>query len=167
MKNTVHPHYTPWDVVKRLFKVLQKNMPGYHLRIQMLRWSGYKIGEQVYIGEDCLIIDEINDRGMVTIGNRVAIAPRVTLVTSSYPNESLIRPYAPVEFGPIIIEDDVWIGTGVTIFPGVCIHRGAVVGAASLVTHDVPPFTIVAGVPARVIRKLDVPEVLGVQGVKP
>ena len=91
---------------------------------------------------------------MITIGDRVAIAPRVTLVLSSYPNKSIIRPYSPVEQGPIIIEDDAWIGIGAIIFPDFTIGKGAIVGACALVTRDVPPFTIVVGIPARPLRKL-------------
>ncbi|MBI4818115.1 MAG: hypothetical protein HY791_17770 [Deltaproteobacteria bacterium] len=56
---------------------------------------------------------------------------------------------------PVTIEDDVWIGAKASILPGVTIGRGAVIGVSAVVAHDVPPFTIVAGVPARHVRKLD------------
>ena len=54
------------------------------------------------------------------------------------------------------IEDDAWIGAGAIILPGVTIHKGAIVGAGSVVTKDVPPYSIVAGNPARVIRQIDI-----------
>jgi acetyltransferase-like isoleucine patch superfamily enzyme len=54
--------------------------------------------------------------------------------------------------GPIIVEDDVWLGVGVTVLSGVRIGKGSVVGAGAVVTHDVPEGAIVAGVPARVIK---------------
>ena len=146
------------NLLKRILKLIQRFIPGYMIRVQFLRWSGYHVGRQTFIGEDLLIIDEFGDRGMVFIGERVAIAPRVTLVTSSYPNHSRIRPYVPAQHGKIHIEDDVWIGTGVIVFPNVCIHQGAVIGAGSLVLEDVPPYTIAYGVPARVMRRIEIPE---------
>ena len=99
-------------------------------------------------------MEELAERGNITIGHRVSIAPRVTLVTSSHPNRSGIRPFAPVAQGPIIIEDDAWLGAGCVILPGVRIGRGAVVGANSVVAQDVLPLHVVAGQPARTVREL-------------
>jgi len=144
-------------VLKKLFKLLVKYMPGYQLRAALLRWCGYAVGKDAYIGEDLIIIDELDDQGIITIGDRAAVSPRVTLVVSSRPNFSRIAPYAPVEHGPIIIENDAWIGTGVIILPNTRIGEGAIVGANSVVSQDVRPYTLVAGCPARVIRKVAVP----------
>jgi maltose O-acetyltransferase len=127
-------------------------------RVTLLRWCGFRIGDQVYIADDLIIVEELADRDNLVIGDRVSIAPRVTLVTSSHPNESRIRPVAPVQRGAIVIEDDAWIGAGVVVLPGVRIGRGAVVGALSVVAHDVPPLQIVAGQPARPVREIPVPE---------
>jgi acetyltransferase-like isoleucine patch superfamily enzyme len=82
-------------------------------------------------------------------------------VTSSYPDESYLGELPEVQalvnrFGPIHVEDDAWIGAGAIVFPGVTIGRGAIVGAGAVVTKDVPPHAIVAGVPARLIRRLAV-----------
>jgi acetyltransferase-like isoleucine patch superfamily enzyme len=115
---------------------------------------GYTIGSDVYIADDLIIVEELADRGNITLGNRVSIAPRVTLVTSSHPNNSRIRDFAPVSQGPIIIEDDAWLGAGCIILPGVRIGRGAVVGANSVVAQDVLPLHVVAGQPARTVREL-------------
>jgi acetyltransferase-like isoleucine patch superfamily enzyme len=120
----------------------------------MLRLCGFTIGDEVYIADDLIIVEELAERGNVTIGNRVSIAPRVTLVTSSHPNNSRIRGFAPVSQGPIVIEDDAWLGAGCVILPGVRIGRGAVVGANSVVAQDVPALQVVAGQPARSIREL-------------
>ena len=84
-------------VLKKMLKLLVKVMPLYQLRAALLRLCGYAVGEDVYIGEDLIIIDEPVDRGLVSIGDRVAISPRVTLVVSSRPNFSRIEPYVPVK----------------------------------------------------------------------
>ena len=144
-------------IIKKLLKLLVKQMPMYQLRLAMLRLCGYAVGKEVYIGEDLLIIDEPSDQAMVSIGDRVAISPRVTLVVSSRPNFSRIAPYVPVKHGPITIENDVWLGTGVVVLPDITIGEGAVVGANSVVTKDVRPYTIVGGSPARLIREVSVP----------
>jgi len=139
-------------------------MLGYKLRRQLLRMAGYVIGEDVYIGEDLIIIDELDDKARVRIGNRVAVAERVTLVVSSTPNWSRIRPFVTSLHGCVEIGDDAWLGTGCIILPNVRIGRGAVVGAGSVVTKDVRDFTVVAGVPAKLMSKLDIPdEALGPQ----
>lgn len=145
-----------WRIYKKLLKLFAKQMPGYRIRRQLLRMAGYRIGEQVYIGEDLIIVDELDDRGRVRIGNRVAIAERVTLVISSNANFSKIRPFMKDTHGRIVIEDDAWLGTGAIILPDVRIGTGAVVGAGSVVTKDVPDLTVVGGVPAKAIRKIDV-----------
>lgn len=144
-------------IIKKVLKLLVKQMPIYQLRTAMLRRCGYAVGKDVYVGEDLIIIDEPSDRGMVSIGDRVAISPRVTLVVSSRPNFSRIAPYVPVRHGPVTIENDVWLGTGVVVLPDITIGEGAVVGANSVVTKDVGPYTIVGGSPARLIREVSVP----------
>ena len=147
-----------WRLRKKVFKRLARNafFPGF--RIRLLRWCGYAIGQDVYIADDIIIAEELEDRGMLTIGDRASFAPRVTLVLSSHPNNSLIRPFAPVTHAPIAIEEDVWIGAGVVVLPGVRIGRGAIVGANAVVTKDVAPLHVVAGQPARTIRILEPPE---------
>lgn len=146
-----------WRAWKRLLKLLAKQIPGYRIRRQLFKMAGYEIGQQVYIGEDLIIIDELDDKGRVRIGNRVAIAERVTLVISSNANFSKIRPFVKDVHGHIEIDDDAWLGTGCIILPDVRIGKGAVVGAGAVVTKDVPDFTVVAGVPAKQIQRLDIP----------
>ena len=143
--------------IKKVLKLLVKQMPVYQLRTAMLRWCGYRVGKDVYVGEDLIIVDEPSDRGMVCIGDRAAVSPRVTLVVSSRPNLSRIAPYVPVKHAAIAIEKDAWLGTGVVVLPGTRIGEGAVVGANSVVTQDVEPYTIVGGSPARLIREVSVP----------
>lgn len=153
-----------WKMYKKLLKLFAKHMPGCALRCRLLRMAGYRIGKQVYIGEELIISDELDDKGMVIIGDRVAIAERVTLVIASYPNFSRIRPFVKEIHGHIEIHDDAWLGAGAIVLPNIRIGTGAVVGAGSVVTKDVPAFTVVAGVPARPIRKIDAAKEAGVAG---
>jgi maltose O-acetyltransferase len=142
---------------KKVLKRWARNAFFPSWRVQLLRWCGFRIGQGVYIADDILIAEELEDRDNLIIGDRVSIAPRVTLVASSHPNDSRIRPFAPVVRAPIIIEEDVWLGAGVVVLPGVRIGRGAVVGALSVVTRDVPPLHVVAGQPAKTVRVLTPP----------
>ena len=139
---------------KKVFKRWARDafFPGWRLRL--LRGSGFHVGRDVYIADGLIIVEELSGPEQLTIGDRVSMAPRVMLVLSSHPNASRIRPFAPTSRGDITIEDDAWIGACAVILPGVTIGRGAVVGAGSVVTSDVPPLTIVAGQPAKVVRSL-------------
>jgi acetyltransferase-like isoleucine patch superfamily enzyme len=143
-----------WRLRKKILKRWARNAFFPSRRIGLLRLCGFSIGKDVYIADDLIIVEELADRGNLTIGDRVSIAPRVTLVTSSHPNHSRTRAFAPVSQGPIVIEDDAWLGAGCVILPGVRIGRGAVVGANSVVAADVPPLHVVAGQPARMVREL-------------
>lgn len=144
----------------KFLKLFAKHLPGCSLRIRLLRLCGYTIGESVYIGEDLIIIDDLGmEDGVmsVVIGDRAAVSPRVTLVLHTQPNESRTVPYVNSHKGSIVIGPDAWIGTGAVILPDVNIGEGAVVGANSVVTRSVAPYTVVGGVPARTIKPVRVP----------
>jgi maltose O-acetyltransferase len=138
-----------------MLKFLAKHAFGNYLRCTLLKMAGYAVGADCFIGEDLIIKDELHEKSMVRIGDRVAIAERVTLVTVSNPNFSKIRPFIKEGHAPIEICNDAWIGTGSIILPGVRIGKGAVVGAGSVVTKNVEDLTIVTGIPARPIKKID------------
>jgi acetyltransferase-like isoleucine patch superfamily enzyme len=142
---------------KKVLKRWARNafFPGW--RVQLLRWTGVEIGRDVYIADDLIIVEELSGDDRIVIGDRVSIAPRVTLVTSSHPNNSSIRDFAPVARGPVTIQADAWIGSGAIVLPGVTIGKGAVVGAQSVVADNVDPLHVVAGQPARTIRVLTPP----------
>ncbi|MFO1161065.1 MAG: acyltransferase [Reyranellaceae bacterium] len=98
----------------------------------------------------------------VVIGDNVRIAGRTLL--AGYPGHPLDaadraagRPDTEDQIGDIVLENDVWLGTGVTVLAGVTIGRGTVVGAGSVVARDLPPGVLAAGVPARIIRNLEGP----------
>jgi acetyltransferase-like isoleucine patch superfamily enzyme len=143
---------------KKLIKLVAKGVPGASLRVWLLKRCNYSIGAGTYIGEDIIIVDDVDEKaGLLTIGARVAISPRVTFVVHSAPNESRIGPYVKAKTAPIVVEDDAWIGTGAVILPGITICEGSVVAANAVVTSNVPPYTIVGGVPARVLKTVEVP----------
>ena len=141
-------------VKKKILKMVAKNAPFYKLRIVLFRMCGYTIGKNVYIAEDLIISEALDDVNNLMIGDRVAIGPKVTLVTFSDPNFSKIRRYIGAKHGKIMIKDDAWIEAGAVILPDITIGNGAVVGANAVVTKDVEPYTVVAGVPARAIRNI-------------
>lgn len=141
-------------IFKRLFKILAKHVPGNKLRIALFRGCGYPIGKDVYIGEGLIVSDELRDLGNLIVEDRVSIAPRVTIVTASSPNFSKLITYIGIKKANVIIKHDAWIGTGAIILPGVTIGEFAIIGAGSVVINHVPPYTVVAGVPAKFIKKL-------------
>lgn len=107
-----------------------------------------ELGDQVDIGE----FTHIRANGGVRIGSRVLIAAHVTITTREHP-VALPR-WGVTKDAPIVIEDDVWIGAGAILLPGVTIGRGSVIAAGAVVTGDVPPFTVAGGVPARTIKQV-------------
>lgn len=123
------------------------------------------IGRHTYVGPETMILAESS----VTIGDYVRIANRVDILDSDAHSydwrerrreaECVARgePYArdAIVASPVVIEDDVWIGAKATILKGVRIGRGAIVAAGAVVVSDVAPFTLVGGVPSRVIRELE------------
>jgi acetyltransferase-like isoleucine patch superfamily enzyme len=115
--------------------------------------SGIHIGRDSLIGEYTVI----RGQGGVTIGDRVYTSPFCQLVAVDHVFDDPSRPF--VEQGitarGIVVEDDVWIGSGAIITDGVRVGRGAVVAGGAVVTADVPPHTVVGGVPARVLRVID------------
>ena len=107
------------------------------------------IGDNVYINWMCTIIDN----NEVHIGDHVMIGPTVQIYTAAHPLKAEPRIQGWEVAHPIIIGNNVWIGGAAIILPGLQIGRNAVVGAGSVVTRDVPENTVVAGNPARVIKK--------------
>jgi acetyltransferase-like isoleucine patch superfamily enzyme len=115
--------------------------------------SGIRIGQDSLVGEYAVI----RGQGGVTIGDRVYVSPLVQIVAVNHvfddPTRSFVEQGITAE--GVVIEDDVWIGSGAVICDGVRIGQGSVVAAGAIVTQDVPAFTVVGGVPARVIREID------------
>lgn len=156
-KRVVHKQV---DIFTKFFtkfgKILSQNFPLNRVRKSGLRLCGFQVGEKVYIGQDLIVISNISDRSNhLFIGDRVAIAPRVTIVLSSDANWSNLMDHLEYISSTIKFENDCWIGTGAIILPGVTIGESSIVGAGAVVTKDVPAKTIVAGVPAKIVKSLD------------
>ncbi len=107
------------------------------------------VGKNVFINQNCTFMD----RGGITIEDNALIAPRVNLITINHCQEPSRR--RDVYSKPIHIFKNVWIGAGVTVTPGVTIGENSIIAAGAVVTKDIPPNVIAAGVPAKVIRKID------------
>ncbi|MBO4701119.1 MAG: CatB-related O-acetyltransferase [Lachnospiraceae bacterium] len=141
---------------KRKYKGINGLLPKTIFPFDVVIPGKYSYGE--------LNIVSFNWKSKVLIGNYVSIAQNVTFLIdadhyinhiSTYPFKAKLMPShekEAVSKGDIIIEDDVWIGYGSTIMSGVHIGQGAIVAAGSVVTKDVPPYAIVGGVPAKVIK---------------
>jgi maltose O-acetyltransferase len=147
------------SLLKKILKVLIRITPILIIRVYLLRLAGYKIGNKVYIPSDLLISDVKTRKDNLFIGNRVSFGPKVILITDSSPNNSKLIKKFPLLSGIIVIEEDVWIGAGTIILPNVTIGKCSIVAAGSVCNKDVPPYTIVGGVPAKLIKKIDEPEI--------
>jgi acetyltransferase-like isoleucine patch superfamily enzyme len=142
---------------RKQLRWLGAHHPDNRTRKIFFRMTGVHIGEDTNITPGLIVNDGYS--GLCRIGNRVSIATNVTLVADSNPNNSHLRdePHVAghlIVTAPVVIEDDVWLGTNAVVLPGVTVGRGSIVGAGAVVTTDVPPFSVVAGVPARLIRTL-------------
>jgi maltose O-acetyltransferase len=109
-----------------------------------------KVGDKVFMNYNCCILDVME----VTMGSNVLLGPNVQIYTATHPMDAETR-REWLEFAkPISIGDDVWIGGGAIICPGVTIGNGVVVGAGAVVTRDVPDNVFVGGNPAKVIKTI-------------
>lgn len=116
--------------------------------------------ETVHIGDDVSIgggtwLSAVN--ASIHIGNKVMMAPEVAIICGDHHIGTIgrymfdVKEKAPEDDQPVVVQDDVWIGFRAIVLKGVTLGRGSVVGAGSVVTRNVPPYAIVAGVPARVV----------------
>lgn len=151
---------------------------GSRLRAKALAMAGFKIGsrtvfwgmprivghknlyQNLEIGQDCWlqIGCYLDLGGRITIDDRAGIGYEVMLMTTTHKIGSPERRVGAVQTAAVHIGKGVWIGARAIIMPGVTIHDGSVVGAGALVTKDVPPNTIVGGVPAKILRTIEDPK---------
>lgn len=112
--------------------------------------SRIKIGKNVFINYNCTILDCAE----VTIGDNCQFAPNVSLFTAGHPLHPVSRNSQYEYAKPIHIGDNVWLGGGTIVLPGVTIGSNTVIGAGSVVTHDIPAWSAAAGNPCRVLRAI-------------
>lgn len=109
-----------------------------------------EIGDSTMLNYGCII----NASKSIKIGARCHLGYYAVILDSAMHRLEIEYRHSPPESKAVVIEDDVWIGTRATILPGVCIGKGSVIASGSVVTKDVPPFTVMAGVPARPIKRV-------------
>jgi len=107
------------------------------------------LGKNIFINHACTFLD----LGGITIDNDVQIGPKVNLITENHPVDPTQR--KNLDLKSIHIKRNVWIGAAATILPGVTVGENSIVAAGAVVTKDVPDNTIVGGVPARIIKKIE------------
>ena len=144
------------ETLGKFFRSLAKSpfIPN-GLRISLLRRSGIRIGDDVTIGEGFTVSCNLGYEPDLTIEDRVAIGANITVILTSTFNT---HPSMNV-FGQVVIRHDAWIGAGVIILPDITVGNNSVIGAGAVVTKDVPPYCVVAGVPAKVINQLPPAEI--------
>ncbi|MGL4412204.1 MAG: sugar O-acetyltransferase [Bacteroidales bacterium] len=133
-------------------KILSRVGDAFHIEQPFQCDYGYniEIGDNFYSNHNLIILDGAK----VKIGNNVFIAPNCGIYTAGHPLDLLQRNQGLEYAYPITIGDNVWIGAGVSILPGVTIGDNVVVAAGSIVNKDIASNVVVAGNPARIIKKL-------------
>ena len=153
------------DETEKRNDILRELLGGLGKRTNFLGPIRFHYGKHTRIGSDCFINFNftVQDDGAVVIGDRCNFGPNVTIVTPGHPllaeerrkvlcNDGVERVLCYAE--TVSIGDDCWFGANVTVCPGVSVGDRCVIGAGSVITKDIPPDSLAAGVPARVIRKI-------------
>lgn len=145
----------------RFVKLIANYYPDARIRKIYFERLGVRMGDNTFANLGMKItVNNSESIPEIIIGDNVSIAPNVTFIADSCANngdELNLIPYVREKLTcnkKIIVEDEVWIGANVTILPGVKIGRCAVIGAGSVVTKNVEPYAIYAGVPAKKIKTL-------------
>lgn len=153
LDKSTYLHACPQGIEIGEFTIVMHGAVLHVYNFRKIPHSRIKIGSNCLIGEYTVI----RGQGGVLIGDRVYTSPFTQILAVNHVFDNPERPF--IEQGitaeGIIIEDDVWLGAGAIITDSVRIGKGAVVAAGAVVTKDVPPHTVVAGVPARPIKKIE------------
>ena len=119
--------------------------------VQVVKPSRLKIGEGSFVGEGV----KFDATGGICIGKEVLISASVFVTSRQHRFEDIDNPIKEQGYScnPVLIEDDVWLGNGAKVMPGVTIGKGAVIGAGAVVTKNIPSYEVWCGVPARFLKK--------------
>ena len=145
-------YHTPEEIIKIMSRLTRREVdPTFRLFPPFYADFGKNIsfGKNVFINSNC----HFQDQGGITIGDGAMLGHNVVLATATHdlaPSKSRKLHYKPIK-----ICDNVWIGSNAVILQGVTVGEWAVVAAGAVVTKDVEPFTVVGGVPAKFIRKVE------------
>lgn len=145
--NGVLPHIPCWELRKGYLKLIGARIGKQSFIARQTYWMSpwlATIGEGSHINRGCTL----DARGIIEIGNSVSISHGVKLMTGGH---DIQKPHFPGIYEKIKIEDYAWLGVNSVVLKGVTIGKGAVVAAGAVVTKDVPPYTVVGGVPAKPI----------------
>lgn len=137
------------DIMSRLLGSIGSK---YEIRAPFYCDYGFNIsiGENFFANFNTVFID----CSRIVIGNNVMFGPNCCIDGAGHPTDTVRRNEGYEYAYPITIEDDVWLGSGVHIMPGITIGRGCVIGAGSIVTKDIPPYSLAVGNPCHVIREI-------------
>lgn len=149
--NFSQPHQIDWrkEIILTLFGKIGSN---FVIRPPFYCDYGCHIvaGDNLYINYDCTILD----CNKVYLGNNVLLAPKVQIYTAYHPNDPLVRLTGQELAAPVTIGDNVWLGGGAIVCPGISIGSNVTIGAGSIVTQNIPDNVVAFGNPCRVIKEV-------------
>lgn len=137
------------EIAKKLFGHLEEDV-FIAQPITLVRGSTVSIGARTYINSNLTLVDDY----LITIGQDCLFAPNVTITTTGHPADPELRKTGMYSF-PVTIGNNVWMGAGAIILPGVTIGDNTIIGAGSVVTKDIPANVIAFGTPCKVIREFN------------
>ncbi len=141
-------------IYREVLQLIRRHAIGNRLRIKLLKMAKANIGKNVYIGQEFFLFDSGRTE-LLTIEDNVGIGPFVIIVIHSSRTGPCLKKAYPKKELSVVIKTGVSIGARATILPGVTIGEHSFVAAGAVVSKDVPPYTVVAGVPAKVIKRLE------------